>query len=251
MDLQIVYYAIDEALYAASRYFQVAVPAFLVFYWVLRRPMAKRKIQSANPTWSKMMSEIILSMISVGIFGLVAAVSFNVLGDMNHVYRQWDELGAAYYFLSFFLVLFLHDTYFYWIHRLMHTRFLYRHVHAVHHRSTNPTPWTAYSFHPLEALLEAGILPLIAFGLPVHYSVVVICMLAQIIYNVYAHLGYELYPRGFHRTSVGRYINTSVAHNQHHSRFHGNYGLYFLVWDRLMGTLRRDYDQGFERVGRR
>ena len=39
----------------------------------------------------------------------------------------------------------------------------------------------------------------------------------------------------------GRWINTSVAHNLHHEHFEGNYGLYFLVWDRRIGTIREDY----------
>ena len=43
-----------------------------------------------------------------------------------------------------------------------------------------------------------------------------------------------------------KWINTSVAHNQHHQYFTGNYGLYFLFWDRMMGTLRHDYDETFQ-----
>ena len=68
----------------------------------------------------------------------------------------------------------------------------------------------------------------------------------QIMYNVYGHLGFELYPRGFHKTWIGRWINTSVAHNLHHKKFTGNFGLYFLFWDRLLGTIREDYDATYE-----
>ncbi|MBM3455236.1 MAG: sterol desaturase, partial [Bacteroidetes bacterium] len=31
----------------------------------------------------------------------------------------------------------------------------------------------------------------------------------------------------------------------------GNYGLYFLFWDRLMGTLRTEYDSSFDEVANR
>lgn len=34
----------------------------------------------------------------------------------------------------------------------------------------------------------------------------------------------------------------------HHQYFKGNYGLYFLFWDRMMGTIRKDYDQHFDEV---
>jgi lathosterol oxidase len=50
---------------------------------------------------------------------------------------------------------------------------------------------------------------------------------------------------------VGKWINTSVNHNQHHQFFKGNYGLYFLWWDRWMGTLRKDYDRRFDEVSER
>ena len=150
--------------------------------------------------------------------------------------------------ITFIWMFLFHDAYFYWVHRLMHTKALYRHVHKVHHLSTNPSPWTAYAFHPLEAVLEASILPIIAFTLPVHFTAVLYFFLFQIFYNVYGHLGYELYPKGFQKTRIGRWVNTSVAHNQHHSRFEGNYGLYLLFWDRMMGTLREDYEQNFDRA---
>jgi len=66
--------------------------------------------------------------------------------------------------------------------------------------------------------------------------------------NVYGHLGYELYPKSFHKHFVGRWINTSVNYNLHHKHFDRNYGLYFLVWDHWMGTVRHDYDDSYEQV---
>ena len=74
------------------------------------------------------------------------------------------------------------------------------------------------------------------------------CIRDRIIHNVYAHLGFEIYPKGFHKTWVGKWVNTSVAHNLHHDKFDGNYSLYFLFWDRLMGTLRTEYDDTYETV---
>jgi sterol desaturase/sphingolipid hydroxylase (fatty acid hydroxylase superfamily) len=50
---------------------------------------------------------------------------------------------------------------------------------------------------------------------------------------------------------LGKWINTSVNHNQHHQYFKGNYGLYFLFWDRMMGTIRKDYDEKFDEVKNR
>jgi lathosterol oxidase len=65
------------------------------------------------------------------------------------------------------------------------------------------------------------------------------------VYNVYGHLGYELFSPKFHKTKFGRWVSTGTAHNMHHQFFKGNYGLYFLFWDRWMGTLRPEYDEKF------
>jgi sterol desaturase/sphingolipid hydroxylase (fatty acid hydroxylase superfamily) len=130
----------------------------------------------------------------------------------------------------------------------MHHPAIYRWFHKVHHLSTNPSPWAAMAFHPLEAVVEAGIIVLVAFLFPVHPLAIGIFLLFMMVYNVYGHLGYELYPKGFSRSFIGRWINTSVNHNQHHQYFKGNYGLYFLFWDRWMGTIRPDYEDRFESV---
>jgi sterol desaturase/sphingolipid hydroxylase (fatty acid hydroxylase superfamily) len=68
------------------------------------------------------------------------------------------------------------------------------------------------------------------------------------LYNVYGHLGFEIYPKGLNKHWLGRWINTSVNHNMHHQFFKGNYGLYFTFWDKVMNTLNKDYDDHFERV---
>lgn len=34
----------------------------------------------------------------------------------------------------------------------------------------------------------------------------------------------------------------------HHQYFTGNYGLYFLFWDRWMGTLHPDYEARFDQA---
>ncbi len=240
---------IGEAQYTVTYYVLFASSAFVVFYHIFKRPLSVRKIQSKFPPFSEYRREVLYSLLTILIFSVVSGVTFYVLEPYTNIYYgSWNSAGAAYYALSWLWLLLLHDTYFYWAHRLMHAKRLYARVHKIHHLSSNPSPWTAYAFHPAEALLEAGILPLAAFTLPLHYSVVAGFFIFQIAYNVYGHLGYELYPRRFHRTAIGKWVNTSVAHNQHHACFQGNYGLYFLFWDRMMGTLREDYDDAYEKA---
>jgi sterol desaturase/sphingolipid hydroxylase (fatty acid hydroxylase superfamily) len=152
------------------------------------------------------------------------------------------------FWLAFPAMFVVHDTYFYWMHRLIHHPRLFKSFHIIHHKSTNPSPWAAFSFQPLEAFFEAGIFVLLIVMMPLHLIHLFVFFLVMMVYNVYGHLGWELYPKGFSKHPIGKWINTSVNHNQHHQYFKGNYGLYFLFWDRMMGTLREDYDQYFEKV---
>ena len=236
---------IKESSSIIKEYFIFASSAFVLFYYILKKPMWFRKVQKKLPKVTDYYRDICYSLISVSIFATVALVVFYYLTPYSNIYRNFSDYGRGYYILSWVWMLLLHDTYFYWMHRAMHHPKLYRYIHLVHHKSTNPSPWTAYAFHPLEAFFEAMIVPLIAFTLPVHTSAIASFFLFQIIYNVYGHLGFELYPQGFHKTKIGKWINTSVAHNLHHKKFHGNFGLYFLFWDRAMGTLREDYEVTF------
>ena len=241
-------YWLLEAWSSVSEYFTYAGIIFFLFYVVLKKPFWFRKIQKKIPKLTDYGRDIFFSMLSITIFATVSMFTFYTFGKYNNTYNSIETYGWAYYVFSWVWMFFLHDTYFYWMHRMMHHPKLFKQVHLVHHKSTNPTPWTAYAFHPLEATLEALIMPLIAFTLPIHGAAIGSFFLFQILYNVYGHLGFELYPKNFHKTWIGRWVNTSVAHNQHHKQFRGNYGLYFLFWDRMMGTMATGYDETYEKT---
>jgi Delta7-sterol 5-desaturase len=233
-----------------TRYFFVAGLAFLIFYVLVRKKISYKKIQKKFPRNKDYLREIVYSITTISIFALVPLIILGIPSVRKHTffYTNVHEHGWLYFFLAFPLMFIIHDTYFYWMHRLMHHKKLFRIFHLVHHYSTNPSPWAAYSFHPLEAIVEAGIFAVFLFIMPITPLHLGLFFLAMIIYNVYGHLGYELYPNGFSKHRVGKWINTSVNHNQHHQYFTGNYGLYFLWWDRWMHTIRLDYDQKFDTV---
>ncbi|ULQ55590.1 sterol desaturase family protein [Flavihumibacter rivuli] len=233
-----------------GRYFIIAGIAFLLGYVLLRTRLSPKKIQKRFPVSKDYLREIGFSIITISIFAFVPILLIRnpVIGPHTTFYTDIEKYGWPYFFLAFPIMLFMHDTYFYWTHRLMHHPRLFRILHLTHHKSTNPSPWAAYAFHPLEAIVEAGIVPVFLFTIPIHQYHLPLFFLFMITYNVYGHLGYELYPRGFSRHWLGKWINTSVNHNQHHQYFKGNYGLYFLIWDRIMGTIRNDYDQRFDEV---
>jgi lathosterol oxidase len=241
---------VRELLNISSRYFIIAGIAFVIAYILLKPYIRDKKIQKAFPANKDYAREIGYSFTTMLIFACVPTFILSTPSIAVHTlyYKHISDYGVPYFWFAFLIMLFAHDTYFYWIHRIMHHPKLFKVFHLVHHKSTNPSPWAAYAFHPLEAVAETGIYVIFLFCMPVHKYHLMVFFLFQIIHNVYGHLGYELYPRGFNKTWIGKYVNTSTAHNQHHKFFNGNYGLYFTIWDRLMGTMRTDYDAAFEEV---
>ena len=231
------------------RYLLTALPLFLIFYVWEKKAWRRKKIQVKFPQLKDYQREIGYSIITILIFSLVGVlVTASPLHQFNLVYDEIATYEFGYWGLSIMLMIFLHDNYFYWIHRLMHHSKLFKYFHLVHHKSTNPSPWAAYAFHPLEAVIEASIIFLIVWLIPYYRTALLIFLIFMISYNVYGHLGYELYPKGFHKHFIGRWINTSINHNLHHKYFEGNYGLYFLIRDRWLGTVRQDYDDSYAQV---
>jgi len=182
--------------------------------------------------------ELMHSIFTVLMFGLVNAVLFGYgFISASFLYFNVSAYPIWWLWLSIPLMLILHDTLFYWLHRAMHTQLLYGSMHRVHHLSIYPTAFAAYSFHPYEALAEALIVTAILYILPVHPFAFMIFQTISTAYNVYGHCGRELYPKSMATHWLGRWLNTSTLHSQHHLKGHGNYGFYFTFWDRAMGTL--------------
>ncbi len=233
-----------------SRYMVIASIAFLLAYVFLKHSIAGKKIQQKFPRTLDYAREIGFSVLTIFVMAFIPAMVLGTPSIAKHTkfYYDINQHSRGWFFLAFPIMAFMHDTYFYWMHRLMHHPSVFRLVHLVHHKSTNPSPFAAYAFHPLEAVIEGSIFLVFVFLIPVHFFHLFFFFLFQIIYNVYGHLGWELYPKGFNKHWLGKWINTSVNHNQHHQYFKGNYGLYFLFWDRIMGTIRDDYDARFEEV---
>lgn len=240
----------NDVVLIGSRYLIIASIAFFIWYVVLRKMNASKKIQAKYPGFKDYAREIGFSITTVFIMSFIPATILGSPELARHTkfYTDINQHTIVWFVLAFPVMAIMHDTYFYWMHRFIHHPKLFKWVHLVHHKSTNPSPFAAYAFHPFEAIFEAGIFLVFVFTIPVHLYHLLFFFLFMIVYNVYGHLGWELYPKGFSKHWLGKWINTSVNHNQHHQYFKGNYGLYFLFWDRLMGTIRQDYDERFEEV---
>ena len=110
----------------------------------LQRESAK-KIQKAYPKKKDYWREIFLSTLSIIIFSFPPLFMLYNDSIQPHTtfYTDISEYGWVYSILAFPLMLLVHDTYFYWTHRLMHHRLLFKTFHLIHHKSTNPSSWAA------------------------------------------------------------------------------------------------------------
>jgi sterol desaturase/sphingolipid hydroxylase (fatty acid hydroxylase superfamily) len=152
----------------------------------------------------------------------------------------WDSLWIP---VSFFLALFIHETYYYWLHRWMHRPKVLRYFHHIHHDSLFTSSFTSFSFHPIEAFLQALFLPVLVIFLPIHFIVLVALLVTMSITAVINHAGVEVYSASTIRSPITRWIVGATHHDLHHLKYRCNYGLYFTFWDVWMKT----EDNGFKK----
>lgn len=187
---------------------------------------------------SQIRREIAWSLASAAIYGIPAGIvawGWRARG-WTRLYENVNEWPLWWLPLSFVLCLLLHDTWFYWTHRLLHAPAWFRAAHAVHHASRPPTAWAAMSFHPWEALSGALVIPGLTLLLPIHAGVLIALLSVMTVMGVTNHMGWELFSPAFVNGAPGRWIITATHHQLHHDKYNCNYGLYFRLWDRLLGT---------------
>ncbi|RAJ08745.1 sterol desaturase/sphingolipid hydroxylase (fatty acid hydroxylase superfamily) [Chitinophaga skermanii] len=238
-----------ETGFTLLRYFVIAGVAFVLFYKIFAHRFANNKIQVKQAGKADFLREVLHSSISSICLAATALLAFSGwVRPYTMIYTHYNDFPIWYIPLSVFLALIVHDTYFYWMHRVLHHKKLFNLTHLVHHRSTNPSPFTAYSFHVLEAIAEGWVILVIVFVMPMHPLSITLFALSSLLINVYGHLGYEIMPKGFRKSWLFHVLNTSTFHNLHHQKFKGNYGLYFRWWDRWMKTEHPSYVEQYDRL---
>ena len=195
------------------------------------RLLIKNKIPISNtiPSRKHIRSDVIWSLVSSFIF----ALNGTLLVELWSAGWTKIELGEfrPIHFISFALYFIIHDSYFYFTHVWLH-KYLFK-FHKIHHYSRTPTAWTSFSFHPVEAVIQALILPVLVIMLPIHWSLFFLFLMMMSLFGVLNHLGYELYPKFLER----KFNLISASHHQkHHEDVHSNFGLYFTCWDKWLRT---------------
>jgi len=234
-----------------SRYVVFAVGVWLVLWVLLARPLAARKIRPERPRARQLLLEFVISVRSIAIFSTVGLVLF-ALDRLGHLPgpRLAAEWGKGWAGASLILMILAHDAYFYWTHRAIHDPRLFRFFHLRHHRSHNPSPFSAYSFDITEAGLQAAFVPIWMLLVPTQWPIIGVFMVHQIARNTIGHSGYEIYPARQNGRPLLDFLTTTTHHDLHHATARWNFGLYFTWWDRWMGTEHPAYYARFASAAR-
>jgi sterol desaturase/sphingolipid hydroxylase (fatty acid hydroxylase superfamily) len=225
----------------------VSVVFLLVWRWGAGR-LAGRRIQVRGRTFdgAQLRHELKHTAIVLAI-ATAQLLVINTLNDRGWIQltQDWGPGGGVGAALTVVGLVLFNDLWFYSVHRLLHTPWLFRRVHAVHHRSVDVNPFSSYSFHVVEgALLTAWLIP-VALFVPLSMPALMITQVIGTANNLMAHLGYELLPAWWIRAPLLRWSNTATFHSLHHTQYKGNYGLFTRLWDRLLGTELVGYEAAF------
>jgi sterol desaturase/sphingolipid hydroxylase (fatty acid hydroxylase superfamily) len=245
-DLSNPYYFLLAALIVfavvVGRYFLISGIFYLVFHRWGKQKFQSKKINAKDYPAGQFRKEIWRSNLTAILFGFSGAVM--LLGWQKgwiRIYENPNDHPLWWLPASLVIALLLQETYYYWLHRWMHVPAVYRLVHKWHHDSHIASPWTAFSFHPLEGLIQAIFLPLLLLVLPMNVWVLVVMLLIMSFSSVINHLDIEIYPAWFSKFFLTRLLIGATHHSQHHKQYRYNYGLYFTFWDRLSGTESPEY----------
>ena len=150
-----------------------------------------------------------------------------------------DGSSSSYYYCwarhIFWLVVYMAavEIGIYWMHRTLHTnKWLYKHVHMLHHKYNKPetlTPWASVAFHPLDGILQASPYVVAIFFVPCHYTVHLCLLFFTAVWATYIHdaMDWNIDP-----------IMGSKYHTVHHTHYIYNYGQIFIFCDWFWGSLK-------------
>jgi sterol desaturase/sphingolipid hydroxylase (fatty acid hydroxylase superfamily) len=230
-----------------GRYFLIAGIFYLIFYCWLPEKCQQRKLNKRQYKPKQLQTEITWSLINGLIFSFSGAVAL-ILWQKGFTkgYTNIHDYGWWYLPVSLVISMLLHETYYYWLHRWMHHPRVFKIVHKVHHDSNITSPFTAFSFHPLEGVLQAIFFPVVLLFLPMHYYIIIVQLVIMSLSSVINHLDIEIYPKNFNKNIFGKWLIGATHHSLHHKQFKYNYGLYFTFWDKIRKTESPLFNELFE-----
>jgi len=135
---------------------------------------------------------------------------------------------------DFAVSIFFNDTLFYWAHRGLHHKSIYKYIHKQHHMFKVNIGVAAEYAHPVEDVI-ANLIPTL-FGcvfMGSHAIVLWSWLVLRLMETIDAHSGYDF---SFSPFSLLPFQGGARRHDFHHSRNVGCYGSFMIFWDWICGT---------------
>jgi sterol desaturase/sphingolipid hydroxylase (fatty acid hydroxylase superfamily) len=158
-----------------------------------------------------------------------------------------DWASNPVWFVAMFLVIpFIHEAGFYFAHRALHFDVLYKTAHHVHHRNTNPGPWSGLSMHPIEHVIYFASI-LLFFVIPAH-PIHMINLASRLgVAPAQGHTGFDQIDLGDEKTMDVSYY----AHYLHHKYFEVNYADGMIPLDKWFGSFHDGTPEAHEAMKER
>lgn len=234
MTNQIIALWLKQIIFTFFGYFFICT----IFY-LLKRKQTQLFKKILNPLKSliSIPQEILYSLQLLCLNASIVLITYFTKLHYNYspIYFDIKQYGIVYFLFSILLLTIFSDFIFYWVHRIMHIKILYKYIHEVHHRSKSPNAFSGFSFHTLEAFsigLFCFYVP--ALLIPWHPISFSIYSIFCIFWISFIHSGLEI-KKG---NPLYFIMNTSIDHNNHHQFIYCNYSLYYSIWDRIFKTHR-------------
>ncbi|WKA00984.1 hypothetical protein VitviT2T_019295 [Vitis vinifera] len=205
--------------------------------------LSKYKIQTKNNTpaaQNKCITRLLLYHFGVNLPVMIFSYPvFRYMGMQSSLpLPSWKVILTQ---ILFYFI--LEDFVFYWGHRILHTKWLYKHVHSIHHEYATPFGLTSEYAHPAE-ILFLGFATILGPAITgPHLFTLWLWMVVRVLETVEAHCGYH-FP--FSLSNFIPLYGGANFHDYHHRVLYtksGNYSSTFVYMDWIFGT-----DKGYRKL---
>lgn len=144
---------------------------------------------------------------------------------------------------------------YYWLHRALHWRWLFKQWHQYHHASVSTEPKTSLSFEVTERLVYTllfAVTPIGSYLLGYQsFGSLALHLLWFDVMNALGHINFEFLPAWWVWSPFNVLFYTASYHSIHHTRFNKNFALFMPWTDIMFGTadLYRARDVFHEAIG--
>lgn len=150
-----------------------------------------------------------------------------------------------------FIWIILEDITFALVHRALHTPFLYKHIHKVHHTYTSTIALAGLYSHPIEHIfgnLVPLTIPAFILGKQLHFVTYVFILCRRLIASTIAHSGYNFPSEPSEMFPFKAY---SAYHDFHHgNNINSNLGGGTILTDFVMGTNKEYFNYVYKQMER-